>query len=399
MKHRIALYTLTHFAWGGSFQYAKAVAEALGLLDRQTYEVKIWHSGGEEWKNLAKRLGFVDHVISEYDIPPEFASAVKKILEALEKTNDAAQRQQLIDTLNPFSALTLLHQWGPHLVFCPQMGGQYYVPGARQVGVIHDLMHRYEPRFPEVGTPQEQSEREKLFCTMIEKCDAILVDSKVGMQQVLESYRRARAEQLRVVPFAAFGELIHCEPKQPDFSVPEKYLFYPAQFWLHKNHVGLALAVADAIESQPDLRIVVAGNLDQNGYADFAHIVREKKLEHAFLTPGYVSVEELSWFYTHARACIMPTFFGPTNIPPLEAMALNCPVAVSDIYGMREQCGEAALYFNPASSKSLSQAIRQLWTDDALCAELVRKGQDRSHIRSEHAFSKNIIRLVEGLCN
>jgi len=44
---------------------------------------------------------------------------------------------------------------------------------------------------------------------------------------------------------------------------------------------------------------------------------------------------------------IMPTFFGPTNIPPLEAIAVGCPVAVSNIYGMPHQLGDAALYFNP----------------------------------------------------
>ena len=33
----------------------------------------------------------------------------------------------------------------------------------------------------------------------------------------------------------------------------------------------------------------------------------------------------------------MPTFFGPTNIPVLEAWALGCPVLTSDIRGIREQ--------------------------------------------------------------
>lgn len=42
-------------------------------------------------------------------------------------------------------------------------------------------------------------------------------------------------------------------------------------------------------------------------------------------------------FYRRARRMVMPTYFGPTNIPPLEANALGCPVAVSKVYGMPEQ--------------------------------------------------------------
>ena len=94
----------------------------------------------------------------------------------------------------------------------------------------------------------------------------------------------------------------------------------------------------------------------------------------------------------------MPTYFGPTNIPPLEAMALGCPVAVSGIYGMREQCGDAVLYFNPADSHDIAQAMTRLWTDDALCATLVEKGKARSRLYSVDAFNKNIVRLVQGLC-
>ena len=51
-------------------------------------------------------------------------------------------------------------------------------------------------------------------------------------------------------------------------------------------------------------------------------------------------------FYKYAVALVMPTFFGPTNIPPLEAFALGCPVITSNIYGIPEQVGDAALLVN-----------------------------------------------------
>ena len=41
---------------------------------------------------------------------------------------------------------------------------------------------------------------------------------------------------------------------------------------------------------------------------------------------GYVPDEDLSGFYRRAHSLVMPTFIDPTNIPPLEALSLGCPV-------------------------------------------------------------------------
>lgn len=396
-RFRIAVYSPTQAFWGGSFQYAKAVVEALALLGKDLFDVQVWHASDDAWDTLVTSCKLGNHDIAGYDIPAPFVPAAKKILSALVDATDE-RRHALLKELEPFAEMTQLHAWRPHVVICPQMGGQHYVPGARQVGVIHDLMHRYEPQFPEVGTPEENCARENLFTTMVARCDVILVDSKTGMRHVLECYRNARPQQLRVVPFAAFGEVVHCEPRKPSFAVPEKYLFYPAQFWLHKNHAGLARAVAVLADYLPDLRLVLAGNTAQNGYETFAQVVRAQGLGNMLLTPGYLPVEELAWLYRHARAFIMPTYFGPTNIPPLEAMTLGCPMAVSDVYGMREECGEAALYFKPDDIGGMADVIRRLWTDDVLCAGLVEKGLLRSKLFSIEVFNKNIMRMLKGIC-
>ncbi len=109
-------------------------------------------------------------------------------------------------------------------------------------------------------------------------------------------------------------------------------------------------------------------------------------------------VAELAWLYRHARALIMPTFFGPTNIPPLEAMALGCPVGVSGIYGMPEQCGSAALYFKPDDPADIASVLCRLWTDDSLCGELQQKGLARARLYSTATFNKQVRRIVKEVC-
>ncbi len=52
------------------------------------------------------------------------------------------------------------------------------------------------------------------------------------------------------------------------------------------------------------------------------------------------------------------TFFGPENLPPLEAFALKCPVIASNVSGSEEQLGDAAILVNPVNPEEIAQAIQ-----------------------------------------
>ncbi|MDR3176921.1 MAG: glycosyltransferase family 4 protein [Desulfovibrio sp.] len=375
MKKRIAVYTPVHHNWGGAFQYVEAVIIALAGLPRDSYDVRVWHRD-DNWSRLLKKFDVPCMNITEYMIPEQFRENITGLLQLHEEQkNSAQQTQELKILLNRFSNSSRLSEYAPHVMVLPQMAFPNAVPGARHVCVIHDLMHKYEKSFPEVGTPEEQRARDIQFNAILKTGDIVLVDSEVGAKHVLECYPHADKSKIRVLPYTAFEDIVKCIPQKPAGNFPEKFFFYPAQFWKHKNHAGLARAIARLRKDIPDIHVVAAGNTKQNGFDDFMKIVNACGLEDAFSLPGYVATEELAWFYKHARALVMPTFFGPTNIPPLEAMALGCPVAVSGIYGMPERYGDAALYFNPADIGELAGIIRRIWTDDALCAVLREKGK------------------------
>jgi glycosyltransferase involved in cell wall biosynthesis len=93
----------------------------------------------------------------------------------------------------------------------------------------------------------------------------------------------------------------------------------------------------------------------------------------------------------------MPTFFGPTNIPPLEAMKLGCPVAVSNIYGMPEQTRGAALLFDPESEQEIANAIALLWENDALCYSLREQGKIVSAQWTSEHFSDKLESVLRSM--
>jgi glycosyltransferase involved in cell wall biosynthesis len=110
---------------------------------------------------------------------------------------------------------------------------------------------------------------------------------------------------------------------------------------------------------------------------------------------GYVPDEHMFELYSRARALIMPSFFGPTNIPQLEAFVAGCPVATSRIYGIPEQVGNAALLFDPNSIGEIAGCMERLWIDDALRATLIERGHERAANWGPPQFADRLRDIIE----
>jgi len=185
-------------------------------------------------------------------------------------------------------------------------------------------------------------------------------------------------------------------PRKLSYELPEKYLFYPATFWSHKNHPNLFAAIAKLRAQYPDIQLVLAGG-KHNGYPAARDAVAALGLERNVTFLGYVPDEDMFELYRRARGMVMPSFFGPTNIPQLEAFVAGCPVAVSGVYGVPEQVGDAALLFDPKSVDEIADAAERLWVDDALCADLAEKGRLRAESWGPVQFSARLRTIVETL--
>jgi glycosyltransferase involved in cell wall biosynthesis len=99
----------------------------------------------------------------------------------------------------------------------------------------------------------------------------------------------------------------------------------------------------------------------------------ERQIHHL----DYVPNEDMSGLYAGATALIMPTFFGPTNIPVLEAWGFGCPVMTSNIRGIRQQAGDAALLVDPRSVEAIAEGVHKLLTDEGLRRVLADRGRQR----------------------
>jgi glycosyltransferase involved in cell wall biosynthesis len=389
MKKRIGLFLGGDQQIGGAFQYNLAMLDACAGLPRERFEVVACYS------NPGWRRYLQEHPLPAVFLPRDFLS--RTLCKAARVGNIPMNWWRAVfPFVNPM-ARGMLRLRCDLWIFPTGDEWTYELP-VPALTTIHDLMHRYERRFPEVSANGEYGRREKLLSLLCRYARGILVDSEVGKEHVQESYHLT-PERIFVLPFVPPGYIF--TPGDPAglderYHLPPKFIFYPANFWEHKNHRGLLLALAAVKNDIPDLRLVLGGALDHNGAAA-QELAAELQLQENVLFPGYIADADMAAVYRRARALVMTTFFGPTNIPPLEAMALGCPVGVSDIYGMREQLGDAALYFDPAAPAEIARVLVRLWQDDALGATLKQRGLQRAAAWTRSHFSARLGEIIDAV--
>ncbi len=384
---KIGLYLEVEPHFGGTFQISQSMLDALAALPTDRFSAVVGYTSGQ-W------LPYLE----EYDleavlIPTGRWSRAVGLGWTLAGLPMGIWRK-ITPLVHPL-AQALLREQCDLWIFPSYDLRSYQFPVPALVS-IHDLMYRYEKRFPESGSRWNYYNKDRINRNNCRWSRGILVDSELGRQQMVESYG-IPAEKVHSLPFVA-PKYMHRTEVRADFDahyqLPAKFLFYPAQFWWHKNHKHLLTAVASLKSELPDLKLVLSGGR-QNAYEAVTGLVRELGLEGDVTFAGYLPDADMPEFYRRARAMVMPTYYGPTNVPPLEAFAAGCPVAISGIYGMPEQAGGAALHFNPDAVAEIAACIRRLWTDDRLCAELAAKGRQRAADWGQAQFNERFREIVE----
>jgi len=110
---------------------------------------------------------------------------------------------------------------------------------------------------------------------------------------------------------------------------------------------------------------------------------------------GFVPSNDLVSLYRNAFALTYVTFFGPENLPPLEAFALGSPVIASNVPGSKEQLGEAAILVNPKNTREIAFAIKSLYDYSELRRTLIQRGFDRAIKWTGQDFVRGVFSILD----
>lgn len=405
---RIGIYFTAASGQGGVYQYCVSILEAFNRIPGHSYT--IFNEAGEiperikenkkfkvvevysEEKSFAQQIYKLFNVgvglLEPYIIKPLYHFGGPKIIDLLEKIKN-------------YNLINLVKAANPDLIFYPTATSISFLSDIPFMVTVYDLEHRIKPRFKEVSANGRWEEREYIYSNVARKAFGMFVDSQVGKEDLLNSYETTE-KQIYILPYVPVDYL------NPDVSshkmmkikkklgLPEKYIFYPAKFWSHKNHINLIMAINLLKQRGKTINLVLTGNTkaEFTTYPAVTKLIREYGLENHIKHLGFLDYDELSTVYKLSQAMVMPTFFGPTNLPVLEAWIMGTPVITSDIRGCRDQLGNAGLLINPWDPQAIANKIDLIYGNNKLRKKLISLGKKRSQLWTRNDFSNKIANVI-----
>ncbi|MBF0384369.1 MAG: glycosyltransferase family 4 protein [Candidatus Omnitrophica bacterium] len=262
--------------------------------------------------------------------------------------------------------------------------------GAKIVVTVHDLIFK---TFPEGHTQTSIDETERKMHNIGERADKIICCSENTIND-LKKYFKIPDEKITLI-----------------YQGVDKNIFYPinaeesklAERVIKKRGIKdpFILSVG-TIEPRKNLENILysfdklrargkfKGKLAVIGMEGWLSegvegLIKKLELKEHVVFLGYLTDQELRYFYNKAEAFVFPSFYEGFGFPIIEAFCCGTPVVTSNVSSCPEVAKDSALLVDPYSSEDISEAIARILHDPKLKRSLVEKGFRRG---SDFSFRK-----------
>jgi glycosyltransferase involved in cell wall biosynthesis len=242
----------------------------------------------------------------------------------------------------------------------------------RRVTTVHDLtLVRFENIDQNVVVYKI---RKFLFAALLRnvmwRSKVNLVPTEYVRQDILSWTKGTRVAPIVVTHEA--GDPLHDKPTPVQKLKEVPYLFFVGNAFPYKNLWRTVDAYRELKKRHPTLQLAFAGKKDYF-YEELEARIQSENIKDVHIL-GYVSDGEKRWLFANAVAYVTSSYSEGFHIPMLEAMYERCPVVSSNATCLPEVGGDAARYFDPASTKQAVAAIEPLMTDQALRSDMIARG-------------------------
>lgn len=237
---------------------------------------------------------------------------------------------------------------------------------------------------------------------LAQRADAIVAVSEATKRDVVERLR-IPSERVRVIPEAVDADL---RPPPRDtaqalvrarFGVPSRYVLYVGQFDPRKNMDGLLAAFARAADDDPDLRLVIAGDLGKLAAYLREALERTDAPRERVVRAGRVDDATLAALYAGAECLLHAALLEGFGLTPLESLAAGTPVVGYRAGAVEEVVGDAGLLVDPADPDALAEALCTLLRSDALGERLRARAKPRAALFSWDRAADETLDLYRSL--
>ncbi|MCX6705582.1 MAG: glycosyltransferase family 1 protein [Candidatus Woesebacteria bacterium] len=192
------------------------------------------------------------------------------------------------------------------------------------------------------------------------------------------------SKKVVVTPLAYDQDLFNIKIAKEDtmrvkykYTIVSDYILFLSTLKPSKNIEGL-IEVFNIISGRfPDIKLVIAGKKGWL-YESIFERVKKLKLEDKIIFTDYIPEEDKPALIAGAKIFCLPSFHEGFGLDVLNAMACGVSVVISDKGSLPEVAGDAGVYVDPNSPKSIREGIvKVLSMDDIEYNKLVAKGLEQ----------------------
>ncbi len=275
----------------------------------------------------------------------------------------------------------------------------------KRIVIIHDVNHLI---FQERLTVSQKIYANVMLKAAQKYSDTILTVSEFSRAEIIK-YTGLTEKNIEVIypyiPKFTFtenlisNELIRIKNR---YNLSDEYLLYVGSIKPHKNFGTAVKAFELLLKDMPDKILAVVGIAESELHKDsevFDLMRQNEKLKSRMIFTGYIEHEDMPFIYKGASVLVFPSLYEGFGLPPLEAMASNCPVVVSNTASLPEVCNDAALYFDPNNYESIYKSIRMILSDKGLVNKLIENGRKNLDRFSEEIFNDKFQKSLDNIIN
>jgi len=232
-----------------------------------------------------------------------------------------------------FNDLKILIENNSDILICPNVILNHYNYNIKTILCIHDIQHEY---LKENFSKNQLSERKITRGLSVDKCDKLIASSKYLKKQCFK-YLKKNLSDINVIEeginLGLFKRKQYKNKLIKKYYLPEKYLFYPAAFWPHKNHLFLLNAIKGF--SKHKINLILCG-LKKNFYQEVSDYILKNNLKNVKYI-GDLSKNELIKVYKYSTVVIIPSLEESSCLLLKEGIGFKKPLICSDTETFKEK--------------------------------------------------------------
>jgi glycosyltransferase involved in cell wall biosynthesis len=282
------------------------------------------------------------------------------------------------------------------ILYTPTTVLQWFNNRKPTVVSMHDIQQVHHPEF---FSWSRRLSRKITYGLSARHANYLQASSQFIKEDLLAHFRELSPEQVEVitsgVTIERFATPSAMDNLRDRYGLPERFLFFPAQLWPHKNHITVLRALKQ-IETKNGLKIplVLTGGRFTAAPKIFEFIADQSMGYVLYL--GKISSEDMVALYQKAAFMITATLHESSSLPILEAAAAGTPIIASKIPPLEELAEALQLnLFDPLDVDGLARLIFDLWNDEKTVSAQAAANRQQIALYSWENTASKYLRFFE----